>query len=287
MNASSIARGFSDIWDDRVNAGRTEPHHLASPRMDPEGRTRAAQRQFEGAAQAYLASRSHAQGEDLAKLVALAAPQPADVALDLGCGVGHTLRRIAPHVRLAVGADVTVGMLEGARSLLMQEGITSAMLVVAPAERLPFLDATFDLVTCRLAAHHFGDAAAAFREIGRVMRPGGRFLLADNYAPDDADLDRFVNTLEALRDSSHVREHTIAGWRELLASAGLASTDEWRTTLRIDRERWLAQSRTPHENAERVREMLRTADERTRRAFQIDESGFSNLKVVLRAEQRR
>lgn len=253
--------------------------------MDPrERRTETVRSQFGPAAEAYLKSASHAAGEDLEKLVALAEPTREDVALDLGCGVGHTLRRIAPRVRLAVGADVTVGMLEGARSLMTQEGITNAILVATPAETLPFLGASFDLVTCRLAAHHFGDAAAAFREIARVLRPGGRLLLADNYAPDDADLDRFINTLEALRDTSHVREHTVGGWRELLGSANLYPTAEARTRLRIDRERWLAQSRTPKENAERVREMLRGAEEHAVRAFAIDDTGFSNLKVILRAE---
>ena len=126
--------------------------------------------------------------------------------LDLGCGVGHTLRRVAPNVRMAVGADATAGMLAGARALMAQEGITNVALVVTAAEQLPFLEAEFDGVTCRLAAHHFADVPRAFAEVARVLRPGGRFVLADNYAPDDPALDRWINTLERLRDPSHVRE---------------------------------------------------------------------------------
>jgi ubiquinone/menaquinone biosynthesis C-methylase UbiE len=243
----------------------------------------ATQKQWEDLAAAYLESPTHARGEDLDTVMSYADPKPDEVALDLGCGVGHTLRRLAAKARLAVGADATRGMLEGARTLLAREGVTNATLVVTAAESLPFLDASFDVATCRLAAHHFSDAAAAFREVHRVLRPGGRFALSDNYAPDDESLDRFINTLEVTRDPSHVREHTIAGWRDLLEQAGFTVTDESLGRTRIETEPWLARSRTPDDAARRAREMLRGAAAPTRSAFGIDERGFDLLKIVLRA----
>ncbi len=240
-------------------------------------------RHWAGAAEAYLASAVHATGPDLDTIVRFADPRSDEVALDLGCGVGHALARIATKVRLAVGADATSGMLDGARTLLAREGITNALLVITTAERLPFLDGSFDVVVSRLAAHHFFDPGAAFREVHRILRPGGRFVLSDNHAPEDEALDRFINTLEAARDATHVRSHTVAGWRELIEQAGFDVTDESRGTIRIETEPWLARARTPEPEAARVRELLRTAAKPTVDTFRIEASGFDLLKVVLRA----
>jgi ubiquinone/menaquinone biosynthesis C-methylase UbiE len=243
----------------------------------------AVRKQFGPAAEAYLASAVHAQGEDLGNVIAYLDPKPDEAVLDLGCGVGHTLRRVAPRVRLAVGADATPGMLDGARTLMEREGITNVALVVTTAESLPFLDAAFDAVTCRLAAHHFADVKKAFTEVARVLRPGARFVLSDNYAPDDDALDRWINELEAVRDPSHVREHTIAQWRELLADAGFRVTDEARSVTPLETEPWLARSRTPQREAERVRQMLHDASPAAREVFAVGDGAFQLLKVVLRA----
>jgi ubiquinone/menaquinone biosynthesis C-methylase UbiE len=175
-------------------------------------------------------------------------------------------------------------MLEGARTLMAREGIANVTLVVTTAEALPFLDVTFDGVVCRLAAHHFADAPRAFVEVARVLRPGGRFVLSDSYAPDDPTLDGWINALEVLRDPSHVREHTVPEWRALLEAAGFRVTGEERYTTQLDTDSWLARSRTPKPEAERVRAMLRDAPAATRAAFSIRERGFTLLKVVLRAQ---
>src|SRR6266850_1726460 len=179
------------------------------------------QKQFGRTAAAYVESASHARGEDLDRTVALAAEHGGERVVDVGTGVGHTLRRVAPTFRRAVGVDATREMLEAGAGVLAGAGVKNAVLVQADATALPIASRSADVVTSRLAAHHFADAAAAFREIARILRPGGLFVLVDNYAPDEPALDRFINEVETLRDPSHVRNHTVAGWRDLLESAGL------------------------------------------------------------------
>ena len=242
------------------------------------------QAQFGKTAAAYVASPTHASGEDLDLLLAVVAPLANERALDLGCGVGHTLRRLAPLVAFAVGADTTIEMLEAGRASVVTA--PNAAFVQADASRLPFGDATFDLATCRVAAHHFSDAAKAFREVFRALRAGGRFVLVDNYAPDVPQLDAFLNELETLHDASHVREHTIDGWRALLEGAGFRTSVESRLlTTKIGTEQWLARSQTPPDRAAEVRRRLRDALPLAVEAFNITDTTFALPKVVLLARR--
>ena len=239
-----------------------------------------ARAQFGKTAAAYVTSTTHASGADLERLIAVAAPLPGERAIDVGCGVGHTLRRIAPLVAFAVGADATLEMLQAGRESVV--AAANAAFAQSDATALPFADSSFDLATCRLAAHHFSDPAAAFRDVRRALRPGGRFVLVDNYAPDDPALDTFINELETLRDASHVRNHTIAGWRELLEDADLrTSVESDLMTTKITTEGWLERSQTPPDRAAEVRRRLRGAPAAARDAFHITDTTFAVPKVVL------
>ena len=241
-----------------------------------------ARAQFGKTAAAYVSSTTHASGADLERLIAVAAPLPGERALDVGCGVGHTLRRIAPLVSFAVGADATFEMLHAGRDSVVTA--PNAALAQSDATALPFADASFDLATCRLAAHHFTDVTAAFRDVRRLLRPGGRFVLVDNYAPDDAALDTFINEVEKLRDASHVRNHTVAGWRELLEDAGFrTSVESDLMTTKITTEGWLERSQTPQDRAAEVRRRLREAPAAARDAFQITDTTFAVPKIVILA----
>jgi len=251
-----------------------------------EGPVNDVRAQFGKTAAAYVSSATHAAGEDLERLVALAAPRASERALDLGCGVGHTLRRIAPLVAFAVGADATLEMLVAGRAGVVTA--PNAAFAQSDASALPFADASFDLVTCRLAAHHFSDAASAFREVARVLRRGGRFVLVDNYAPDDPALDAFINELETLRDASHVRNHTIAGWRALLEDAGLrAGSKSSLLATKLTTENWLERSQTPPDRAADVRRRLLAASSAARETFQITETTFAVPKLVILARRQR
>jgi SAM-dependent methyltransferase len=240
------------------------------------------QKQFGRTAAAYVESASHARGEDLDRIVALATEHGGERIVDVGTGVGHTLRRVAPSFRNAVGVDATREMLEAGVGVLAAAGVKNALLVQADATALPIASGSADVVTSRLAAHHFADAAGAFREIARILRPGGLFVLVDNYAPDDPALERFINEIETLRDPSHVRNHTVAGWRDLLEQSGLRNrVDSDTSVTKLTTENWLERSQTPPDRAEEVRRRLRTAPPPAVDAFQIAATTFAVRKLIL------
>ncbi|TME64630.1 MAG: class I SAM-dependent methyltransferase [Chloroflexi bacterium] len=240
------------------------------------------QKQFGRTASAYVDSPNHAKGEDLDRIVALAGEHGGERVVDVGTGVGHTLRRVAPEFRSAVGVDATREMLEAGAGVLAAARVTNALLVQADATALPIPSRSVDVVTSRLAAHHFSDAAGAFREIARILRPGGLFVLVDNYAPDEAELGRFINEVETLRDPSHVRNHTVAGWRELLERAGMRTTvDSDAAVTKLTTENWLERAQTPPHRADEVRRRLRTAPPAAVETFQITPTTFAVRKLIL------
>lgn len=226
--------------------------------------------QFGRTADAYVQSSDHTGGHDLDRLVELAHLQPTDLALDVSTGGGHTALALAPHVARVTVSDFTPTMLAAARRFLTAQGVANAEYVIADAEQLPFLPESFDLVTVRIAPHHYTDVRAAAREFARVLRPGGRLLLIDNIAPDDPDLDAFVNDIERRRDPSHVKCYTESEWRDVLARAGLDVTHMEVDHKSHDFAKWTARSQMPDsERASLERDML-TAPAAARARFRIE-----------------
>lgn len=196
-----------------------------------ENSTALVQSQFGIAAADYAASDVHAKGESLARIIELAAPQETWCALDVATGAGHTAAAFAPYVQSIIASDITDEMLAEAAKLAAARGLANMTTATAEAGALPFADGSFDLVCCRLAAHHFPSLARFVTEVRRVLKKSGRFALVDNVAPDQerlpgaagADLRDAVdayNAFEKLRDPSHGFAPPPETWIELLESHG-------------------------------------------------------------------
>jgi ubiquinone/menaquinone biosynthesis C-methylase UbiE len=180
-----------------------------------------AKRIFAERAAFYTTSRVHADPSVLARVVELAAPQPQWAALDIATGTGHTALALAPYVTSVVGIDLTPEMLAEAERLRADHGAGNVIFRQGDVHHLPFGDASFDLATCRRAAHHFSDIAVALQEIKRVLRPGGRVVIDDRSVAEDDFVDRCMNQLDWYHDESHVREYRPSEWLRMLAACGL------------------------------------------------------------------
>ena len=135
------------------------------------------QKQFGAAAADYAASAVHASGPSLGRLVALVSPQPHWHVLDVATGAGHTALAFAPLVASVVASDITGEMLAEASKLAAVRRLANVETTRAEAGNLPFPDASFDLVTCRLAAHHFPDPRY-FRARSPARPEAGRHIRA-------------------------------------------------------------------------------------------------------------
>lgn len=170
--------------------------------------------------EAYVQSPRHARGEDLFRLVAGLNPKAGETALDVAVGGGHTAVKLAQKGLRVTVVDVTPAMLAAAVRFGREQGVDLTP-VEAPAEALPFLDASFHVVTCRRAAHHFTDVDAFLREAARVLVAGGRLGISDMTAGPEAI--GWLNDLERVRDPSHRAARTPSDWREAVAAAGFSA----------------------------------------------------------------
>jgi len=231
--------------------------------------------QYATQAQAYLDSPVHAQGPDLATAQAFVAQSvPArGQALDIGCGAGHLSFALAPHLARVVAVDPSAPMLATVRQAALDRGCAHIETVQSSAEQLPFPDASFDLVCSRYSAHHWTRLEAALAEMRRVLKPGGHLMLIDVQGEEDALVDSHLQTIELLRDRSHVRNRTVSQWQGLLGSAGFEGLSHQAWPVHIEFSSWVARMRTPASRVAMIREVQREAPSEVQNALMLEADG--------------
>jgi SAM-dependent methyltransferase len=137
------------------------------------------------------------------------------VVLDVACGAAHAAEQVAPRVRQVVGIDLTPALLDVGANRLRAAGVGNVLLQEGNAQRLPFVDDSFDVVFCRSSLHHFEDPTIAVAEMCRVCRRDGRVVLLDLVPPSGDVRDRY-DDLHRLLDPSHVRSFLESELAELL-----------------------------------------------------------------------
>jgi len=215
--------------------------------------------QFGRSAAAYASSDVHARGDSLAILVDLVQPEPTWRVLDVATGAGHTALAFAPHVASVIATDLTPEMLGQTARLAAERGLANLETRPGDAERLPFPDASFDLVTCRLAFHHFPRPEQAIGEFARVLRPGGTLGFADNIAVEDAAGAAFYNEYERIRDPSHHEVLPLSGLVARFERVGLHVEATRSFAKEFEFEPWADRMHVSDADKARLTNMLRTA----------------------------
>ena len=195
------------------------------------------QEEFGKTAASYLTSKPHALGKSLERLLALTSPQKDWHVLDVATGGGHVAYAFAPHVARVWATDITQEMLDMAKAEAQKRGLQNVRTAYAKAEAMPFEDASFDLVTCRIAPHHFDSIPDFLDEVHRVLNPKGLFALVDNVVPEGSVGD-YINAFERFRDPSHLRAWTTQEWQDALKKARLAIEHEEQIYKTMEFKSW-------------------------------------------------
>jgi SAM-dependent methyltransferase len=185
-------------------------------------------------AQAFRESPTHREGPDLDLLIEMCEPGYGVQALDVATGGGHVARRLRAEGCTVVTVDPAPGMQPD---------------VIARAEDLPFADGSFDVVTCRIAPHHFSDIHKAVAEMARVAQ---RLVVIE----DNLFIGERAEEAERLRDPTHVRRYSEEEWKEMLTECGLEIERVEVLERQPDVDEWLARVDTPPDDAKRVKELL-------------------------------
>ncbi|MFC7441398.1 class I SAM-dependent methyltransferase [Laceyella putida] len=231
--------------------------------------------QFGATAEGYATSEIHAKGQDLAWIVEeVSRLEPRSLlALDIATGAGNTAFALSSCVGRVIGLDLTEQMVEVAARGARERGIRNVTWMVGDAEQLAFPDQLFDVITCRLAAHHFPRVAQAFKEVVRCLVPGGCFILIDNVAPEGPGEETLYNQIEALRDPSHGHIHTVEGWTSFLKEAGFTRVERVRAwTFAEDMHQWFERMKTPQDHREKILALLKAAPSAQQAALGFDPS---------------
>jgi SAM-dependent methyltransferase len=169
-------------------------------------------------------------------------------------------------------SDLTDAMLDRARELAESHGLT-VKTVRHSAESMPHANGTFDLVTCRVAPHHFSAPTKFVAEVARVLRADGHFVLIDGTVDDDEpEAEAWLHQVEKLRDPSHNRFLTPRAWTQLCEAAGLrVEVCSLSPKKQPDLEWYFETAATSPENREAVRALIANAPHSARRLFRLTE----------------
>lgn len=241
---------------------------------------------FSRNAESYAKSTSHKSGKDLSLLIEGLRLNRSMKAIDLATGTGFTAAVLAETASSVVAYDATPEMLEQARKLMDEEKLTNVEFETGDVMQTPFEDGTFDVATCRRAAHHFTDMIKFLTEVHRILKPGGKLGIADMLRPEKDDADIF-NKLERVRDNSHVGAIKVSAWRKILEDTGfqienLTTSDELYTV-----ERWLSPVEMDSDQGNEVRRIINELDDLVLKDGNVDRKEQTILKerIVLVARK--
>lgn len=186
----------------------------------------------------------------------------------------------AQNVSAVVAYDLSAHMLD-----VVAQAAEARQLKISPpagyAESLPFADNAFDIVISRYSAHHWHDVGAALREVNRILKHGGRLIVMDVMSPGHPVRDIWLQTVEALRDTSHVRNYASGEWLTLINEANLIVDNLITDKLPLEFSSWVARMRTPEALVDAIRIYQQSASTEVRTYFALQNDGFFTSDIIM------
>ena len=252
----------------------------AQPNNEVKTHNHLVNEQFGSQAEMYLTSSVHAFGQEFAEVEKLVQQFDSPHVLDLGSGAGHISFYTAPFSQQVTAYDLSENMLKIVVDSAKQKNLDNITTVKGIAESLPFTDNHFDVIISRFSAHHWQDVPLALREMRRVCKPNGKVMMIDIIAPANPMCDTFLQTIELLRDNSHVRDYSNTEWQQMFDQAGFNVSQTQTHKLKLEFNRWINRMRTPDLYTAAIRELQQRIGQEVKSYFDIQEDGTFTTDVL-------
>jgi ubiquinone/menaquinone biosynthesis C-methylase UbiE len=226
---------------------------------------------FSSNAERYLTSPVHSAGADLDFLARSVAALDQPKVLDLGCGAGHASFATAPFAREVIAFDLTAGMLEVTAAAAKERGLSNIRTTQGSVEELPFDTQQFDFIVSRYSAHHWNDVPRALQEVKRVLKPSGQVCVIDTTGAPSPLLDTHLQSVELLRDPSHVRSYTNLEWLSFFQEASFDARLEQKWRLALEFSSWVSRIGTSVEGVAAIRTLWSSAPFEVRDYFKLQD----------------
>jgi len=246
---------------------------------------------FGKSAECYVESKVHKDGKDLQMLIEMATLTGNEKLLDIATGGGHTANTFASRVKSILALALTKEMLLAAEKFITGNGHQNVQFVEGDAENIPYANETFDVVTCRIAPHHFPNILDFISEVNRVLKENGQFLLDDNVVPEAKEYDIFYNTIEKIRDYSHFRAWKKSEWLQMLEANGF-EVEEWHRFEKVfSFEPWCDRMNVSDIEKKKLTKIIINASDDVKRKFaiKIEDNqvvSFKGEAIVLKAVKK-
>ncbi len=238
------------------------------------------QQQYQNKSNAYLSSAVHAQGDEFKKMQALIQQNRLKTVLDLGCGGGHVTYQLASYVDEITAYDLSDEMVTTVLHEAQQRQLFQVNGQQGPAEKLPFESERFDAVVSRYSAHHWQSVPQALNEVWRVLKPYGKAVFVDILGHASPLLDTFLQSMETLRDPSHVRNYSLGEWINFAENAGFAIETLDQQQLPLEFRSWVERMQTPLHAVESLRYLQQHTTDQIKNYYQIQNDGSFVSPVV-------
>ncbi len=242
--------------------------------------------QYQDKSEAYLKSKVHSEGVEFKKMQDLIQQNHLKRVLDLGCGGGHVTYHLAPFAEQITAYDLTPSMVEIVKKQAIEKGFDNVIGQVGSAEHLPFEANTFDCIITRYSAHHWQNVGQALLEMERVLTANGKVIIFDILGHSDPALDTFFQTMEMIRDPSHVRDYSLQEWCKFAEYAGFKIETIEKQTLDLNFQSWVERMQTPEDAVATIRYLQTKVSDKVRKYYNIQKDGSFTSEAVYLVLQR-